>query len=121
MSMADHRATPSQVAHPWRATLRTIVQVGVPLFGFVLLAGPPILTILAEDLGTHLPPGVTAWLLGAAAVITAVSGAVARIMALPRVNEALRRIRLDAGKPEITGSQVPDVNTPATLHRTTEK
>ena len=98
--MADHVATtPSQVAHPWKATLRTVVQVGVVLFTFVLAVGPAILNILAEDLGAHLPPGVIAWLLTAAAVLTALSGAVARIMAIPRVNEALSKVRLDAGTP----------------------
>jgi hypothetical protein len=98
--MPDHLAiTPSQVAHPWKATVRTVVQVGIVVFTFVLAVGPAILNILAEDLGAHLPPGVTAWLLGAAAVITALSGAVARIMAIPRVNDLLGRVRLDAGTP----------------------
>ena len=98
--MGDHVAvTPTQVAHPWKATLRTVVQVGIVLFTFVLAAGPAILKILAEDLGAHLPPGITAWLLTAAAVLTALAGAVARIMAIPRVNDLLGRIRLDAGTP----------------------
>lgn len=100
--MAEHVAVvPSQVAHPWRAFWRTVVQVGVPVFGFILLAGPAILQILAEDLGAHLPEGVVGWILGAAAVLTALSGALAKIMALPRVNEALKRLKLDAGKPEV--------------------
>jgi hypothetical protein len=122
--MADHLAiTPSQVAHPGRAVLRTVVQVGLVLFGFVLAAGPAILNILAEDLGAHLPPGVITWMLTAAAALTALSGAVARIMALPRVNELLGRIRLDAGNqvPSVTGGQVPGVNSPAEITRTTNK
>jgi hypothetical protein len=111
--MAEHLATPSQVAHPWKATLRTVVQVGIVLFAFVLTAGPEILEILAEDLKAQLPPGLYSWMLAAAALLTALAGAVARIMALPKVNEALGKIRLDAGTPTpITGSQVPNVNPP---------
>lgn len=103
--MADHVLEPTQVLNPWRAALRTVVQVGLPAFLFVLLVGPQILQILAEDLGAHLPEGVIAWLLGAAAVLTAVSGALARIMAIPRVNDALKGVKLDAGKP--TGEVAP--------------
>ncbi|ALY08871.1 hypothetical protein GALAXY_25 [Arthrobacter phage Galaxy] len=90
-------AVPSQVKYPWRAFWRTVWQVGVPAFGLVLLAGPAVLGILAEELGTVLPDHVTAWLLGAAAVLTALSGAVARIMAIPGVNAWLSRFKLDAG------------------------
>lgn len=98
--MAEHVAlVPSQVANPWRAVWRTVVQVGIPAFVLVLTVGPEILRILSEDLGAHLPPGVISWLLGAAALLTALSGAISRIMAIARVNEALRGVKLDAGKP----------------------
>ncbi|QGZ16916.1 hypothetical protein SEA_LITTLETOKYO_24 [Arthrobacter phage LittleTokyo] len=97
--MGKHEAAPTQVAHPWRAMFRTAVEVGVPAFALVLFAGPAVLNILAEELGAVLPPGVIAWLLGAAALLTAVSAALARIAALPRVNEALKRVKLDAGPP----------------------
>lgn len=120
--MADHLATtPSQVAHPWRATLRTFFEVFIPAVTLVLAVGPEVLRILAEDLGADLPPGVTAWLLGAALFLASVSAALARIAAIPRVNALLGKVRLDAGKPAITGSQVPDVNPPATITDTTEK
>ncbi|AYN57598.1 hypothetical protein PBI_DAOB_25 [Arthrobacter phage Daob] len=98
--MGKHEGVPSQVANPWRAFWRTAVEVGVPAFGLVLFAGPSILNILAEELGAVLPAGFIAWLLGAAAVLTAVSAALARIMAIPRVNEALGRVKLDAGAPK---------------------
>lgn len=122
--MADHVAvTPSQVAYPWRATLRTVLEVGLVLFGFVLLAGPEILRILAEDLKAHLPAGLYAAMLAWAAILTALAGALARIAALPRVNDLLGRIRLDAGSQVrgVTGSQVPSVNSPAEITRTTNK
>jgi len=99
--MGEHLAlVPSQVARPWRAFWRTVWAVGVPAFGLVLFAGPAVLQILADELGTVVPAGLTAWLLGAAAVLTALAGAVTRIMALPGVNKWLARFKLDAGTPE---------------------
>ena len=98
--MGEHVAVvPSQVAHPWRAALRTFLEVLISGLLFVLLVGPEVLRILAEDLGASLPPGVISWLLGAAGLLAAVSGALARIAAIPKVNEALKRVNLDAGKP----------------------
>ena len=122
--MGNHVANiPSQVAHPWRAAFRTVLQAAIVLFTFVLAAGPAILNILAEHLRGHLPEGVILWMLAAAALLAALAGAVASIMALPKVNELLGRIRLDAGnqEPARTASQVPEVNSPATVTRTTNK
>lgn len=97
--MADHAAVPTQVARPWRAMWRTVLAVAVPAFGLVLFAGPAVLQILAEELGAHVPEGFTAWLLAAAGILTALAGAVTRIMALPAVNAWLSRFKLDAGPP----------------------
>lgn len=97
--MGEHVAVPSQVAHPGRAALRTFLEVLIPAVLLVLAVGPEVLRILAEDLGASLPPGVIAWLLAAAGFLAAVSAAVARIAAIPKVNEALKRVNLDAGKP----------------------
>ncbi|QGH74511.1 membrane protein [Arthrobacter phage Kuleana] len=98
--MGKHEAVPSQVANPWRAVWRTVLEVGIPAFGLVLFAGPAVLQILAEELGAVLPAGLIAWLLGAAAALTAAAAALTRIMALPRVNELLSRIKADAGAPK---------------------
>lgn len=97
--VADTPAVPTQVAHPWRATLRTFWAVAVPAVGLVLFVGPAVLNILAEELGAVFPPGFIAWLLAAAGVLSALASAVTRVMALPRVNELLGRLRLDAGAP----------------------
>ena len=81
--------TPTQVAHPHKATLRTIVQA---LAGQVLALAAiiPVLALVApkflDALGTLLPPAVYAHL----------AGAVARIMAIPGVNAWLTRIKLGA-------------------------
>lgn len=94
---AGGASAPSQVVHPWRATLRTVLQVGVPAVLVLVVVLPEVLTVLVEELGAQLPAGVTAFLVAAAAFITALAGALARIAAIPRVNAWLGRFRLDAG------------------------
>ena len=94
--MGDHVAPTTQTAYPWKATLRTLVEVGIPAFGVALLVAPQVLQILAEELGAVLPESVTAWLLAAAGTVTLVAGALARIAAIPAVNALLTRIGLGA-------------------------
>lgn len=101
MGKHEAAAVPSQVANPWRAVVRTVLEVLVPAVLLVLFAGPAILEILAEELGAVFPPGFIAWLLGAAAVLSALAGAVTRIAALPAVNEWLGKFKLDAGAPKL--------------------
>lgn len=67
---------PTQVQRPWRATVRTIVQA---LIGLAVLV-----PVLVQALGLeHAAP----WIAG----VLAVSSAVTRVMALPAVEEWLRR------------------------------
>lgn len=83
---------PTQAAHPWRATLRTAVEVGIPAFLSLALILPLILQeIAAGPLAEYLPAGWLAWLIGAAAFITATAAAIARIAALPGVVEWTRK------------------------------
>jgi hypothetical protein len=96
-ALAAEEAT--QVVHPWRATLRTAVQVGIPALLVLVGVVPEVLTIVEGELGGHLPDGVRAWLLGAAAVVTAIAAALARIMALPAVDRALGHLGLKASPP----------------------
>lgn len=70
---------------------RTALQVGVPAFLFLVVVLPPVLEVIDTELGEHLPEGFRLWMLGAATVLTAVSVAVTRIMALPVVNDWLSR------------------------------
>lgn len=68
--MAEHRAAqPTQAAHPWRATARTVLAAVV---GLALLA-PKI----ADELGIASVP----WVAGALVVI----GGITRVLALPGV------------------------------------
>ena len=88
--MAKHAQVPapSNVAERIK---RTALQVGVPAFLFLVVVLPPVIQVLDEELGEHLPEGFRLWMLGAATVLTAVSVAVTRIMALPMVNDWLSR------------------------------
>lgn len=74
-----------------RRTVRTSAAVG--LVSIVLLVGvlPEVLQIVVDELGGFLPDGVRLWLLGAAAVVTAATAAVTRVMAIPVVNDWLSR------------------------------
>lgn len=92
---AELRAT-TQTDYPWKATLRTLVQVGIP--AFVTLVGilPLIIQIILDEIGEQMPDGLRLWLVGAATLLTAVATALARIMAIPAVNAFLTRWGLGA-------------------------
>jgi hypothetical protein len=70
--------------------LRTIVQVGIPAFLTFALVLPQII----EALGLPVDSELRLWLLGVAAIVTAVAAALTRIMAIPAVNSWLIRIGL---------------------------
>jgi len=91
--------TPTQVAYPGAATIRTILQTvsGVILGAAAVVAtiavlAPQFLAAVADI----LPPSWLAWATGAVATIGALAGAFARIMAIPGVNEWLTKVRLSA-------------------------
>jgi hypothetical protein len=82
----------TQVAHPWRATLRTAVEVGIPAFIGLAIILPLVLSELtAGPLSGYIPPFVTAWLIGTAGFITAAAAAIARIAAIPGVVDWTRK------------------------------
>lgn len=83
---------PTQTAFPWRATLRTALQVGVALGG--VLAS--IWVIVGDEFGDWLTPEASAWIGGGVALVVAGSAALARVMAIPLVNEWLTRLGLGA-------------------------
>lgn len=70
---------------------RTAAQVGVPAFVFLVVVLPSVIEVIDQEVGEMLPPGFRLVMLGAATVLTAVSVAVTRIMALPVVNDWLSR------------------------------
>lgn len=79
---------PTQTRRPWRATIRTIFAVGIP----AILLLPTVIQILVDELGPNLPDRYRAWLVLAGVIVTAIAGAITRILALPQVEVLLRRL-----------------------------
>lgn len=94
MSHANQPA-PTQVAQPWRAAVRTAVQVFLSawsILGALLLIAPQII----DELSAVLPPEWIAWLVSAVAFLSVVAGVIARVMAIPAVNAFLTRFNAGA-------------------------
>ena len=92
-------AAASQTEHPWRATIRTLVQsvLGVAgTIGGILILTPGAMDELAAALGEL---GIV---IPAAAI--ALPPVIARIMAIPGVEAALRKISLGAA-PSVDGDE----------------
>ena len=90
--------TTTQQAEPGRASWRTVLQAVLGTIVTLGLVVPTAVAIIGEELGDILPAQWYAWLLGAAAVVGAISGAVARIMAIPVVDAWLSQIHLASSK-----------------------
>lgn len=90
--MADHVTTPTvqDIWYKSQRVLRTVVQVGIPAFLTFALVLPQIIAAL----GLPVDGPVYLWLIGAAGVVTAVAGALSRVMAIPAVNTWLTKIGL---------------------------
>ncbi len=86
----------TQVQYPWKATIRTIVQVGIPALIALGVVIPQIIEVILQGFGETLPAEARIWLLGAGVAVTAVAGTLAKIMALPLVNEWLTKFGLGA-------------------------
>jgi xanthine/uracil/vitamin C permease (AzgA family) len=84
---------PTQVANPFRATLRTIVAVlvglilALPTLNGVLAA---LQAYLAEQTELSVPAWVWLAVNGSAAVVVFVSGLITRLLAVPGVNEWIK-------------------------------
>lgn len=91
--MNTDRTLSTQEAHPWRASLRTAVQIAVPALTLFVLAQP----IIEGQLAGYLPEAWQAWYAGAAGFLTACGAALARIMALPAAQRLLEAIGLGTG------------------------
>lgn len=83
-------AKATEIWYKAQRVLRTIVAVVIPAFlGFAVL-----LPQLIDALGLPDDSTLRLWLLGIAAAVTAVAGAITRIMAIPAVNAWLTKIGL---------------------------
>lgn len=87
------KTTPTQVAHPWRAALRTAVQIIIPAAILFVVAQP----IIEDQMGAYLPDAWSAWYAGAAGFLTAAGATLTRLMALPSAQRLLERIGLGTG------------------------
>lgn len=83
-------AKATEIWYKAQRVLRTVVAVLIPAFlGFAVL-----LPQLIDALGLPDDSTLRLWLLGIAAGVTAVAGAITRIMAIPAVNAWLTKIGL---------------------------
>lgn len=96
----------TQQEHPWRAALRTAVQVLIALPAFLFgLAG--VLALVAQDaFAEYLPDGWAAWLLAASLFVAALAALLSRIMAVPAVDAALDRVLSLGSAPAPTARHV---------------
>lgn len=71
------------------------LQVGIPVVLALGLVVPEVVQIVLEEVGarTAVPDWLRVSLLGTAAVVTAASAILARIMAIPLVEALLERVR----------------------------
>lgn len=87
----------SQVAHPWKAVARTIVQVVIPL---VIVIGAIIPALVESvptwDLPADFEAKIMPALLAISAFVTAMAAILAKVMANPSVNSILTKISLGA-------------------------
>ena len=85
--------TPTQVAHPWRASFRTAVAV---LLGLALVL-PIVWAIIGEELekvGWVIPEPVGTVVGVIIAAVTAAAAIVTRVMAIPAVSDWLTKMHL---------------------------
>lgn len=92
MTPATNFPATTQQAHPWRAALRTALQVAVTL-GIVV---PLALAALDETLGDLLPAETRATIWAVGGGIVAVSAFLARLMAIPQVDRLLKSLGLSS-------------------------
>jgi hypothetical protein len=92
--MAASTSQPTQVAHPGKATARTLVAYILA----ALIAGSAALPLIADALSAYLPPKVIGVIAATAGVCGVLVTLITRIMALPAVNDFLSLVKLNAHK-----------------------
>ena len=100
--MAD-TTTPTQVAHPWKAALRTGVQAFLGVAAVALIAFP-----FVSDFVESQWPGspVLGWITVAASFVGGLSLLVSRIMAIPGVDAFLTdKVGLGAAPRSVNGGR----------------
>jgi hypothetical protein len=84
---------PTQVAHPFKAVLRTIFQNIVVWVPAAILAAPMLSDFIEANFpGTPVPAAI----ITGTAFLIALTGLVARLMAIPQINDAFTKVGLGA-------------------------
>lgn len=86
-------SAPTQVRFSARSVVRTILQSIIPTALALGLIVPEVIEVILEQAGESMPASVRGWLLAISAGVAATAGALAKIMALPRVEAILRSSR----------------------------
>lgn len=93
MTMGDHTAAATtQQRYPWRAARRTFAQVVVALPAFLLALSGVLLLVTQDQFAQYLPEHWVAWLGGVSVGTAAFAGLLARVMAYPAVDRALKAL-----------------------------
>lgn len=87
--MAD--STPTQNAHPWRASLRTAGSIGIALLAALAVIGPEIVAFVEEQFPGSPAVGIVA---AGSAFVVGLSAVVNRIALLGPVADFLAKIGL---------------------------
>ena len=106
-------ATPTQTRHPRRAAARTIVQTAISIVLVLGIAWPSVDGIVRDELAQHatLPAWLDATLVAVGAAVAVTAGILSRVMAIPQVDHALRRIGLSAApRPDSPSGEGLDVD-----------
>lgn len=117
--------TSTQVQHPNRASARTFIQTLIPALAVFVLAVPPFVEIVLDEVGkagVELPTWAFAALTGASVACALVAAIMARVMAIPGVESALERIGIGStpkrerlerlAADEVDATPVPDGHEP---------
>ena len=97
--ITTENASATQTEHPTRAAVRTFIQTLIPALPLLVLAVPPVVEVILDETTRHgvtLPGWAYSALAGTAVVCALIAAIVARIMAIPAVEKALRGIGLGA-------------------------
>lgn len=105
--MSKHIAVPD-IVNKGQRVLRTIVQVGIPAFLLFALVLPQVI----QALGLPVDSQIYGALIGFAAAVTAIAGAITRVMAIPAVDQWLTSIGLGSVK-KSEAQHVPAAVTPS--------
>ncbi|MGO3649499.1 hypothetical protein [Agrococcus casei] len=96
--------TSTQQQHPWRSAARTALQTAVVLVAAAIVAGPEIAAFV-EQFWPRSP--VPAWIAAAVAFLSAASGLLARLSALPAVDRLLEHIVRLGSAPGVDRANTP--------------